>query len=231
MCDIVWVSPQEHWYGVWKFPFLLTGTAVTVSGAKMVQERALLLRESKARLSDCAVVHKVCIDHRGQLPDSLHWLLTPAGSDSRHKGFRDVRRSSGGLEISRCSGQLSWARAFATSLSVAAFLRRAGGSMLSCTRSGRECQMKCQCQMKMYNSTVSDMAVQCNVDCQYHLLLHEWAEIRLLVVVCSVHMLYTHTKHTCKTSFTSVVFLQLVLASFSQIHMYSVCQRFIPLIM
>jgi len=43
--------------GVWKFQFLLTGTAVTLSGAELVQERPLLSRESKARLSDCGVVH------------------------------------------------------------------------------------------------------------------------------------------------------------------------------
>jgi len=67
--------------------------------------------------------------------DSLHWLLISAGSDSRHKGFRDVRRNSGGLEISWCSGKLSWAQAFATCLSVTAFLRRAGGSMLARTGS------------------------------------------------------------------------------------------------
>ena len=33
-----------------------------------VQERPLLSRESKSRLSDCGVVHEVCIDHRGRLP-------------------------------------------------------------------------------------------------------------------------------------------------------------------
>jgi len=33
---------------------------VTLSGVETVQERPLLSRESKARLSDCGVVHEVC---------------------------------------------------------------------------------------------------------------------------------------------------------------------------
>ena len=41
---------------------------MTLSGVETVQERPLLSRKSKARLSDCGVVHKVCIDHRGRLP-------------------------------------------------------------------------------------------------------------------------------------------------------------------
>ena len=35
---------------------------MTLSGAETVQERPLLSRKSKARLSDCGVVHEVCID-------------------------------------------------------------------------------------------------------------------------------------------------------------------------
>jgi len=67
MCDIVWVSPQEH-RSESELPSLLTGTAVTLSGVEAVQEKPLLSRESKTRLSDCGVVHKVGIDHRGRLP-------------------------------------------------------------------------------------------------------------------------------------------------------------------
>ena len=47
-------------------------------------ERPLLSRKSKARLSDCGVIHKVCIDHRGWLPGfspltvDVNWFrLTP----------------------------------------------------------------------------------------------------------------------------------------------------------
>ena len=47
--------------GVYNFPFLPTSTAVTLSGAEAVQERPLLSREIKTRLSDCGVVHDVGI--------------------------------------------------------------------------------------------------------------------------------------------------------------------------
>ena len=45
-------------------------------------------------------------------------------------GFLDVSRSNGGLRISGWIGQLSFLTIFSTSLSVAAFFRKAGGSML-----------------------------------------------------------------------------------------------------
>ena len=57
---------------------------MTLSGAETVQERPLLSRESKAQLSDCGVIHEVCIDHRGRLPGfspltvDVNWFrLTP----------------------------------------------------------------------------------------------------------------------------------------------------------
>jgi len=49
---------------------------------------------------------------------------------THHKGFLDVKRCCGGLRISWWFGQRS---TFITSLSVAAFLRRAGGSTLART--------------------------------------------------------------------------------------------------
>ena len=69
--------------------------------------------------------------------DSLHWLLMSVGVMTHHKGFLDVRRSCGGLRISRWIGQRSCERTFVTSLSVAAFLRMAGGSMLARCLPGR----------------------------------------------------------------------------------------------
>jgi len=48
------------------------------------------------------------------------------GCKSSHNGFLDVSRSNGGLRISGWIGQLSCLTIFSTSLSVAAFLRRAG---------------------------------------------------------------------------------------------------------
>ena len=70
---------------------------MTLSGAETVQERPLLSRKSKARLSDCGVIHEVCIDHRGRLPGfstltvDVNWFrLTP----QRLSGCR-----VGGLEL------------------------------------------------------------------------------------------------------------------------------------
>jgi len=65
----------------------------------------------------------------------LHRLLMSAGCKSSHNGFLDVSRSSGGLRMSGWIGQLSCLTIFSTSLSVAAFLCGAGGSMLESTRS------------------------------------------------------------------------------------------------
>jgi len=56
--------------------------------------------------------------------------LMSTGCKSSHSGFLDVSRSNGGLRISGWIGQLSCLTIFSASLSVAAFLRRAGGSML-----------------------------------------------------------------------------------------------------
>ena len=61
---------------------------------------------------------------------SLHRLLMSTGCKSSHNGFLDVSRSNGWLRISGWIGQLSCSTIFSTSLSVAAFLRRGGGSML-----------------------------------------------------------------------------------------------------
>ena len=56
-----------------------------------------------------------------------------AGCKSSHSGFLDVSCSNGGLSISGWIGQLSCLTIFSTSLSVAAFVRRAGSSMLEST--------------------------------------------------------------------------------------------------
>ena len=62
------------------------------------------------------------------------------GCKSSHSSFLDVSRSNGGLRISGWIGQLSCLTIFSTSLSVAAFLRRAGGSMLESTGRGERCR-------------------------------------------------------------------------------------------
>jgi len=61
---------------------------------------------------------------------SFHWLLMPTGCKSSHSVFLDVSRSNGVLRMSGWIGQLSCLTIFSTSLSVAALLRRAGGSMV-----------------------------------------------------------------------------------------------------
>jgi len=65
----------------------------------------------------------------------LHRLLMSTGCKSSYSGFLDVSRSNGWLRISGSIGQLSCLTIFSTSLSVAAFFRRAGGSMLESTGS------------------------------------------------------------------------------------------------
>ena len=64
----------------------------------------------------------------------FHRLLMLTGCKSSHSGLLDVSRSNGGLRISGWIGQLSCLMIFSTSLSVAAFLRRAGSSMLDMSR-------------------------------------------------------------------------------------------------
>ena len=66
------------------------------------------------------------------------------GCKSSHSVFLNVSRSNGGLRISGWIGQLSCLAIFSTSLSVAAFLRRAGSSMLESTGShGRDTFVYC----------------------------------------------------------------------------------------
>jgi len=65
----------------------------------------------------------------------LKRLLMSTGCKSSHSSFLDVSSSNGGLRISGWIGQLSCLTIFSTSLSVATFLRTAGGSMLESTES------------------------------------------------------------------------------------------------
>ena len=65
----------------------------------------------------------------------LHRLLMSGGCKSSHSSYLGVSRSNSGLRTSGWIGQLSCLTIFCTSLSVAAFLRRAGSSMLESTGS------------------------------------------------------------------------------------------------
>ena len=74
----------------------------------------------------------------------LHRLLMSTDCKSSRSSFLDVSDSSGGLSILDWIGQLSCLTIFSTSLSVATFFHRAGGSMLESTRSHRrgvECRV------------------------------------------------------------------------------------------
>ena len=135
MCDIVWVSPQEHWSESESFHFFLQAPQWPCRMRRRFRRDHCCRGRAKPGCQIVGSCTRCALTTEANFQDSLHWLLMSAGSDSLHKGFRDVRQNGGGLEISWCSGQLSWARAFATSLSVAVFLRRAGGSMLARTGS------------------------------------------------------------------------------------------------
>jgi len=135
MWDIVWVSPQGH-------------RSVSVS-------RHFLLQAPQC---PCSVRKQFCRDHccwgrskpgcrilgshtRWELTTwadfqlCLHRLLMSTGCKSSHCGFLDVSCSNGGLRISGWIGQRSCLTIFSTSLLEAAFLPRAGGSMLESTGS------------------------------------------------------------------------------------------------
>jgi len=118
---------------VCKSPFPSAGTVVSLFRAKMVQQRPLLPREVETRLPDCGVAHYVRIDHLSRLT-----VIPPSTSDvciATPATVAYVNPSNGGLRISGWIAQLSCLTIFSTSLSVVAFLRRAGGSMLESTGS------------------------------------------------------------------------------------------------
>ena len=133
MWDIVCVSPQGH-------------RSVSVS-------RHFLLQAPQC---PCSVRKRFSRDHccrGGRNPVAGLWGHTlgknwppeptssyasidlSAGCKSSHSGFLDVSHSNGGLRISGWISQLSHLTIFSTSLSLAAFLRRAGSSMLESTGS------------------------------------------------------------------------------------------------
>jgi len=101
------------------------------------------------------------------------------GCKSSHNGFLDVSRSNGGLKISNWIGQLSCLTIFSTSLSVAAFLRRAGGSMLESTGShGRGVERR-------------NRTIQCSVCVTVHFVC--WRVYALLPFYVLMYLLIPHT--------------------------------------
>jgi len=134
MWDIVWVSPQGHRSVSVSRHFLLQALQCPCSVRKRFSGDRCCWGRSKP---GCRIVGSHTRWELTTWADfqlCLHRLLMSTGCKSSHSGFLDVSRSNnGGLSISGWIGQLSCLTIFSTSLSVAAFLHRAGGSMLEST--------------------------------------------------------------------------------------------------
>jgi len=110
-------------------PFLLTCSTMILCSLEIVEQGPLLSWKIKTWLPNRRVIHWGKVDHLSRFP-----VFFPLTSDvmstlirSCYKGFLDGRQACGGLVISEWIGQLSWAIIFSMSLSMAAFLWRAGG--------------------------------------------------------------------------------------------------------
>ena len=68
MCDIVWVSPQEHWSESESFHFFLQAPQWPCPVRKRFRRDHCCRGRAKPGCRIVGVVHKVCIDHRGRLP-------------------------------------------------------------------------------------------------------------------------------------------------------------------
>jgi len=135
MWDIVWVSPQGHRSVSVSRDFLLQAPQCPCSVRKRFSRDHCCWGRWKP---DCRIVGSRTRWELTTWADfqlCLHRLLMSTGCNSSYSGFLDVSRSNGGQRISGWIGQLSCLTIFSTSLSVAAFLRRAGGSMLESTGS------------------------------------------------------------------------------------------------
>jgi len=138
MWDIVWVSPQGHRSVSVSRHFLLQALQCLCSVRKRFSRDHCWRGRSKP---GCWIVGSHTRWELTTWADfqlCLHRLLMSTGCKSNHSGFLDVSRSNGGLRIVWI-GQLSCLTIFSTSLSVAAFLRTAGGSVLENTGSYGRC--------------------------------------------------------------------------------------------
>ena len=140
---------------VCKLPFPSTGTAMSLFRAKTIQQRPLLSKEVKTRLPDCGVAHQVRVDHLSRLPVTPPSTFDVSQLKSNHSVFLDLSRSNIGLRISSWIGHLSCFTIFSTSLSVAAFLCKASGSMLESTGSHGRGVKPCCTYMLNYMTIVT----------------------------------------------------------------------------
>jgi len=133
MWDIVCFSPQRHKSVAAWFQFFYQVSQWPCAVWRWLRRDHCCRGRSK---SGCQIVESSIREKLTTWADfqfSFHWLLMSTCITSCYKAFLDGRQACRGLVISEWIGQLSWAIIFSTSLSVAAFLRRAGGSMLART--------------------------------------------------------------------------------------------------
>jgi len=135
MWDIVWVSPQEHRSVCVSRHFLLQAPQCPCFVRKRFNKDHCCRGRSKPGCRIMRSHTKWELTTWADFQLCLHRLLMSTGCKSSHSGFLCVSCSNGGLRISGWIGQLSCLTIFSTSLSVAAFLRRSGGSMLESTGS------------------------------------------------------------------------------------------------
>jgi len=124
MWDIVWVLPQGHRSVSVSRHFLLQAPQCPCSVRKRFSRDYCCRGRSKPGCQIVGSHTRWELTAWADFQLCLHRLLMSTGCKSSHSGFLDVSLS-----------QLSCLTIFFTSLSVAAFLRRAGGSMLESTGS------------------------------------------------------------------------------------------------
>jgi len=156
MWDIVRVSPQRHRSVSVSRHFLLQAPQCPCSVRKWFSRD----RCCRERLKPgCRIVGSHTRWELTTWADfqlCLYRLLKLAGCKSSHSSFLDVSRNNGALRIPGWIGQLLCLMIFSTSLSVAAFLHRAGSSMLETTGSngrGVERRVPEMRRMVEYNCT------------------------------------------------------------------------------
>jgi len=131
MWDIIWISPQGHRSVSVRRHFFLQALQCPCS----VWKRFSKDHCCQGGRNPVAGLWGRTLGEWADFQLCLHRLLMSTGCKSSHSSFLDVSRSNGGLRISGWIRQLSCLTIFSTSLLLAAFLRRAGGSLLESTGS------------------------------------------------------------------------------------------------
>jgi len=135
MWDIIWILPQGHRSVSVSRHFLLQAPQCSCFMRKHFSRDHRCQGRSKFGWGNVGSHTRWELTTWADFQLCLRRLLLSTGCKSSYSGFQDVSRSNGGLRISGWIGQLSCLTIFSTSLSMAAFLCRAGGSMLESTGS------------------------------------------------------------------------------------------------